>query len=268
MKRSLLLLAVLLSILGCGAPTTDVAITQTGNPSQVSLAFTVGSNAQAITPTETIRRKITTREDVEINTITITSAELVVNKVVLTGDTSTLTFHKEPPYIVNVALDSSRVVLDSIAVEVGTMFDSVELTISSAATSTILNNQSIGIKGFTTDNSADAFTFTTEMPLNKKIALSNPLVVSDKLPNRIVMLLDISKWFIDDEDGYINPHDEDATEEIEELITESIEKSIDGEEDHEDDEDDEDEDEIDSNDEETQPEDEHDEESEGESDES
>ncbi len=51
------------------------------------------------------------------------------------------------------------------------------------------------------------------------------------------MFLDIKKWFLDEDNQYLDPHDDEAAEKIEESILESIY----GDEDHDDDDDEEEE---------------------------
>lgn len=250
MKMTTLLFAVLLFLVGCGSAPTDVAITQTGNPSIVTLGVSVGEAPATSTtrsvpgdeiPEET-EEVIDESEDSEIDepeitSLTITSAELMVAAVVLTGPDTTVEFRKIPPYLVNVALDSSRVVLDSLLIPTGTQFDSMTLIIAPDESSYQLEGNSIKIQGYVNGNSAVPFLFDSKLSIPRRVALTTPLVVSETLPNRITVKLDVKHWFLDGDGNYIDPDDDEFKEDIEDSILEAIY----GEEDH--DEDDEDEEE-------------------------
>lgn len=236
------LFAVLLFLVGCGSAPTDVAITQTGNPSIVTLGVSLGeapAKSAAVTSrgddavdngSDDSGDDDTPYEEPEITSLTITSAELMVDAVVLTGPAASVEFRKIPPYLINVAFDSSRVVLDSLAIPTGTVFDSMTLVITPDLNSNLLEDKSIKITGYTNNNSEDSFIFTSQLSIEKRVALTSPLIVSETLPNRITVKLDVNSWFLDSDTNYIDPNDDEFAEDIEETILESIY----GEEDHDD----------------------------------
>lgn len=248
MKNLGLLTALLILLVGCSAP-TDVAITQTGNPSQVALGFTVGSSSDNaprssrgaesdIDPVEVEDNEVdsdTGSSDVVVDTVVITSAELLVSRAVLSGQSGTLEFFKVPPYVVNVALDSSKVILDSLEAEVGAVYDSVLLYIEPDADRVLLGGNSVIIRGYINNNPADTFSFEDTLTIVKPVKLDHQLMVKADLPNRVMMKLDISNWFYNTADEeWIDPNDEDFKEDI----RDNIEESIYGDEDHEEDDDD------------------------------
>lgn len=238
MKMTTLLFAVLFFLVGCGSAPTDVAITQTGNPSIVTLGVSVAD--PAATAIRSVREEtVAEEEDPEITSLTITSAELMVAAVVLAGPDTTVEFRKVPPYLVNVALEGSRVVLDSLLVPTGTVFDSMTLIIAPDESSNQLSGKSIAIKGYVNGDMSQTFQFDSELAIPKSVALTTPLVVTENVPNRITVKLAVTNWFIDSDGDYIDPNDSDFKEDIEESILEAIY----GEEDHDEEDDDDDEEE-------------------------
>ncbi len=235
MKNLLLLcmIAIIGSIvIGCSS-SPNVAITQTGNPSQVSLVFAVGDTTTATSVRSALQPK-TIRGDGEITSITFTSAKLIVHSVELIGDDEELLFAQSEPYTIDVAFDSTRVKIDSMNADSGTVFDSVLLNIAPI----IEDGSSIVITGYTNDNTIETFEFNSSLEITKRIQLATPLVVNSATANNVKLLLDISSWFKNSDGELIDPHD---TEDVQEEIEETIYESIYGDDDHEEDDDEEDE---------------------------
>jgi len=131
-------------------------------------------------------------------------------------------FRRKPSYVVNIAMDSSLVVLDSASAEAGRVFDSVSLMIGTGGDATVLGGKSIVIRGYVNSDTSKSFEFMSDMSILKEFSLAEPFIVSSSLTNRVKMNLDISGWFKSPEGELKDPTDEDALEDIEESITESI----------------------------------------------
>jgi len=219
MKFPIYIVSVLfLFLAGCGAP-EQVAITQTGNPSQVTMAFAIGKGGTVPAP---IQIRSGREFEGEVTSITITAAQIAVQEITLHGKDGALLFRRKPPYVVNLALDSSLVVLDSASAEAGRVFDSVSLMIGTDGDATVLGGKSIVIRGFVNGDSSKSFEFMSNMSILKEFSLTEPFIVNSSRTNRVKMNLDISNWFKSSEGELKDPTDEDAQEEIEESIEESI----------------------------------------------
>lgn len=250
MSRGILLLLLFLLLVSCGGG--NVAVTQTGNPSQVSLYTQLGgkkdSSLVAVSQRQ-FREEDDDDEDEEITSITFTAAKIVVEEVELIGQKGELSFHGEKPYIINIALDSSRQVVDSIEGKIGYTYESAELFLSPldedkdcvSVDDTGLVGYSIFVAGYVNDNPLDTFTFKSDIEKVMPLELDAPFVVNQKGTSALFINLDIRRWFQDDDGELFNPKDDDFHDDIEEMIDEGIF----GSEEDEDDWDDEDEDDED-----------------------
>lgn len=230
--------ALLLFIFSCGGD--GVAVTQTGNPSQVSLYTQVGSK-KATTVTAT--RDGQGSDDV--SSITITSAKIVVEEVELSGDHGELAFDKEEPYVIDIALDSSRKIIDSINGTSGKVYTTARLTLvpldeKYKGKDSLLAGMSIFITGFVNGDSSRTFNFESDMETELIIPLDKPFTINNKGTSVLFLTLDVGSWFQDDEGELYDPFDDDFQDEIEESILEGIYGSEEDEDDWEDDEDEED----------------------------
>lgn len=253
MTRGLLLIFIVLLVYSCGGG--DVAVTQTGNPSQVSLYTQVGSKKAQNT---TVTAKRTVRDDdeekEEVTAITITSAKIVVDEVVLQGDDEDdLIFQGDSAYVINVALDSSRQLIDSMVDTSGSVFTSAKLHLTPLSDSdakvedSLLIENSIVITGVVTyvDGSRKIFTFTSDYDEPLNIELDTPFVVNNKGTSALFITLDVGTWFQNDDGELFDPFDDEIYEEIEDDILDGIYGSEEDEDDWDDDDEEEDDDEKD-----------------------
>lgn len=247
MTRGLFVILLLLWIYSCGGG-GDVAVTQTGNPSQVSLYTQVGTKK---TQNLTVTAKRSAREDEDeedISSVTITSARIVVEKVSLVGDDGVeLTFHNDSPYVINVALDSSKQLIDSIVDTSGHEYHSASLFLTPLTkdeahiSDTALVGHSIVINGFVNNDSSRVFSFESDSVHLLNIPFEMPFVVNNKGTSVLFITLDVGTWFQDDDGDILDPFDDDFKEDIEKEILKGIYGSEEDEDDWDDDDDDEDE---------------------------
>lgn len=241
MRRVVLLGVLALLLSSCGG---DVAVTQTGNPSQVSLYTQVGSkNATPVVVSKS-------RSDDTIRSLTITSAHIVVEEVALLGDgEDELSFKGDRPYVINIALDSSRQLIDSIIDTAGSVFTKASLFLAPLEAEDVIAGEealvekSILISGYVDDDTTRRFTFTSDMETELLIPLPTALVVNGKGTSAFFLTLDVGSWFLDEDGEIIDPFDGDFIEDIEKAILEGIYGTEEDEDEWEDEEDEDDEEE-------------------------
>lgn len=242
---------LLLSLLiGCSS-SSDVAITQTGNPPKVSLAVSAFKD----TLNDTVaQRSLLWRSSEDphdtITDVTITSAVVIVEEFELFSDDDLLEFDADRPYVIDLALDSGTIVLDTVDAENGQILDSsfmyiTDLTkeLDEGLYDSLIEMQdySMLIKGFVNGDSASTFEFPFYESVDLVVPLSKRIIIGDTGMQRILLVLNVQKWFVDESEGYLNPFVAEDRDDIEESILESIygEEDEHWEEDDEEEEDDE-----------------------------
>ncbi len=241
MRRLLLLFLV---FLGCGGG--GHAVTQTGNPSQVSLYFErndslMDTAATVISVTRAATVDTTTPGGGEhklptVDSIEIIRAEIVVSEVLLAG-TDSLVFEQVEPYVLSLT-DYGRQEVDSAESISGYIYDSLFIGVASlpetSTTAPHLAGNSIYIElrlfiadTIFVDTIVDNYAFT--LPL----VLTPPLEVNNKSSSALLIGVDVAHWFWD-EDEWINTIHETEAEAISD-IRDAIEDSFEGDEEDEDD---------------------------------
>lgn len=244
MTRVFVVVVAILLVYSCGGG--DVAVTQTGNPSQVSLYTQVGGKkAQNLT---VVSKRSLRDDDEDITSITIQSAYIVVEEVVLLGDDGDeLSFHGDAPYVINVALDSTRQLVDSIVDTSGASYHSASLFLTpleaeDASEADTVVGHSIVISGYANGDTAKDFTFYSDSLHLLEIPFETPFVVNNKGTSALFITLDVGSWFQDDDGELLDPFDDDFHGDIQDAIIEGIYGTEEDEDDWDDEEDDDDED--------------------------
>lgn len=219
-------------LLGCSS-SNDVAITQTGNPPKVSLGISIYNDTSFVTR---LSARSSNDPHDTINAITITSAIMIVEEFEFTGISDTLEFDSDQPYVLDLALDSTTIVLDTIDAEDGQIFDSAILYLEDLDEEdnpelfdslTEMQEYSMLIKGYVNGDSSKTFEFPFYDSEEIIVPLSKQIIVGKEGQQRITLILDVKMWFIDENGEFLNPFFLEDRDDIEE----SIFKSIHGEED-------------------------------------
>lgn len=234
MNKYLLIIAIFL--FGCS--NSDVSVTQTGNPPKLSIGISIYSDTTSFY----ISRDTVKRFDT-INSINITSAIFVVDEIELKGTIDTIEFENDEPFIIDLALDSSTVMLDTTEAKVGQLFETIELSVSSLTSELSfsiydsleeLRELSFLIKGFVNGDSSNVFKFESPREEDIEMNLSNPISIIGNTQKNMIMVLDIDKWFIDSTGSILNPFLLENKTQIEESILGSIHEEHEEEESEED----------------------------------
>lgn len=220
MKKSLGVAALVLIVAGsCGR--SDLSVTETGNPVKVSLSY------KTITSTNSLF-KVSHKNDTQ--SVIVTRVVLVIDAVSLESSTGvdSLSFESEIPYLLDLDLSGSTVLLDSLMVTRGGLYDEIEFKIEPLEDSILLTrhpclaDKSIRIEGYCNGDSMQPFVFESDLDAELSRSIDPPVDLSDRSSHNVVLRIDVSSWFLDSEGGILDPRLEVNRDEIEDNIEESF----------------------------------------------
>lgn len=204
------------------SPGTDIAVTQTGNPTQVSLLITADSTPTTVVP---VAKRTAAA-------ITLTSASVVIHRVEMepVEGTEFILFQNSVPYVVELASNSSTGILDSTNVVGSNRYESFEMEFgpleagnaTGPLPDTSVRTNSIVVQGYVGGNPQDTFIYTSnikgsfEFEFDSAIVLPNPAGIS------VLVKIKIQEWFTDSIGGTLDPRNPGNNAIIENNILHSV----------------------------------------------
>ncbi|MBN2591647.1 MAG: hypothetical protein JXA96_17405 [Sedimentisphaerales bacterium] len=222
MKYSTFSLCCLIFVMGCST-NNDVAVTQTGNPTQVSLmikADTSGATQGVSLPKRTVTG------------ITIESAYIVVKKVEMepVDGTEIVLFQGQNPYIVELLPDGGSGLVDTTHVNGVNTYESVEVEFGPFSVldstvqlpDTLLKTNSVLVRGYVNSNPLDSFVFASNIAGDFEFPLDSALMIADSTGANILVSLKVYEWFTDSVGNTLDPRDVANRSSIEENLLGSV----------------------------------------------
>ncbi|MBD3239649.1 MAG: hypothetical protein GF331_03620 [Chitinivibrionales bacterium] len=222
MLQRMVLAFLLVVMLACSG-SDDVAITQTGNPTNVSLVMQVDTTRSALP-----KRLGATA----VSQVTITAVRIVVREVEFRSATAdSLTSEHESPYLLDLDLGGQSTVFDTLMVVNGSVYDSAEvdigpLTIEDSAlyaANPSMRDISVWVHGYLNGTPDSIFTFTSALWAEQALAFSTPLDLSQPGSTSVLFTIRAGSWFIDATGAPLDPRVSDNRS----LIEDNIESSFD-----------------------------------------
>lgn len=184
-----------------------------------------------------------------INSVTISSAQVVIREVEFESSfEDSIDFELEQPFVRDLAVDSTLQQITTIQLPFGT-YEEMEIEIgrldsTDGAVFTqnpLLQNLSIRVQGFVDADPSNTFVFSSDISVEQENEFDSPLVVDETTPStNVVLMLDMSRWFVDDNNNPIDPTLAGNQRAIESNIKASIKMFEDDDDDGHDDDDDDD----------------------------
>lgn len=217
-----LVITSLIIIMTC-SPTTDVAVTQTGNPSKVTLAFKAETAPNAMA-------KI--KAPVTISSLTITSAYFIVENIEMKPlNSEEYVLFKEPnPYIVDLVSDTGIIIIDSAFSDNGNKYKEISMHIgpfdgpinSVQYSDSLLKTCSIVIRGYRNNDTLQPFVFSSSVDDEFNYESDSAMTISENTTTNVLVSFKIYQWFTDALGNYLDPEDTDNKE----IIINNIFKSV------------------------------------------
>jgi len=221
MKYPVFLYSCVLMLLNCST-SNDVAVTQTGNPTQVSLLI----KADTMSVTDTLSLPKTMASD-----LVIEHAYMVVYKVEMEpiDGTEFVLFQGPNPYVIELVPGGGTGMVDSTLVAGNNSYESIEMefgplndTLSLPLVPDSLKGQSIFVEGHFGTDSLSAFTFTSNISESLEYPFDSTLVLPSSKGAEILVKVRINDWFRDSIGALIDPRDQANRAAIEKNITGSV----------------------------------------------
>jgi hypothetical protein len=222
MKRNTFLSCCLLLLAACSS-NNDVAVTQTGNPTQANLLIKADT-ATAAQPLFLAKQGIAG--------FIINKAWIVLKRVEMEpvdGD-EVILFNGKNPYIIELIPGGKTGLIDSIQVIGGNTYESVEIefepVLSLDSTTEIpdelLKSNSVVVRGYMNGNPLDSFVFASDIEGSFEYALDSALVTQSAINADILIKVRVYEWFSDLTGGFLDPRAPANKEIIEENIQNSV----------------------------------------------
>ncbi len=225
MLQRTILAFLLAALLSCSGTNDDVAITQTGNPTNVSLVVRV----------DTTRPGLPKRlGDGAVSYVTLTALRLVIREVELSSSTNdSLSSEHESPYLLELDPGGQRIAFDTIIAVDASVYDSATFDIgplteedSALYTATpSMRDISVEATGCLQGTTDSAFTFTSSLWAEQSVALNTPLDLSEPGPTSVLFTIRAGTWFIDPSGVPLDPRVAGNRDLIEDNIASSFEVS-------------------------------------------
>lgn len=205
----------------CGS-SPDVAVTETGNPTQISLSY------RADTLTGGLPKCAAKRS--AVSAVTVTKAVIVVVEVALESSTrlDSLLFESERPYLLDLDLGGQSILLDTMSVVGGGVYDELEIAVEQLEDAALhgldphLQGRSMRIEGYCSGDSLQTFVFESQLDMDIVSSFEVPVDLADGADHNVIIELDMSTWFTDSSGGYLDPRLAANREKIEESIVASF----------------------------------------------
>ncbi len=222
MKHFFLAFHILLAVTLFCSPAGDIAVTQTGNPTQVGLLIQADTSSAL---RKQLRKKATAGISVEQAFIVIHQIEAEP----VNGEEN-IHFGENGPYIVELIPGSNTGIIDSIDITGTNTYESFtmeispleSMTISENVPETLLMENSILVKGYVGGNPQDTFTFTSRITGSFEFEFDSAVVLPVPLKTNIIITIKTSAWFFDPAGELIDPRDQQNHQRIDDNILNSV----------------------------------------------
>lgn len=169
---------------------------------------------------------------VQSNAAVISSAQIVIEKIKFKSSLDdSLDFRLPQPFVQDLNALDTLYVLENIPVPFGTYKES-EIEIDNLEPEDgqayldypELRGLSIRVTGFVNGDSTQPFVFTSDLSEEQEREFNPPLVIDVNTPStNVVLLIDMSRWFVDSNGNPLDPRDPANREVIEHNIKSSLE---------------------------------------------
>ncbi|KAA3612671.1 MAG: hypothetical protein DWQ05_18660 [Calditrichaeota bacterium] len=163
--------------------------------------------------------------------IMITSARVVIEEIEFESSTEDrLDFELEEPFVQDLVAGSNLHEVTTVQVPFGT-YRELEIKIDELdeeksiayAQNPELQNLSIRVEGFLNDDTNNTFVFTSDLSEEQEKEFYPPLVIDETNPSvNVVLAIDMGMWFVDSNNGLLDPTLEENKSRIESNIKASI----------------------------------------------
>lgn len=163
--------------------------------------------------------------------VTITSARVVIKEIEFESiQDDTLDFEFERPFVKDLLVGSNLHEIESILVPFGSYKESeIEIDDLKAEDGEVYNqnpdlqDRSVLVQGYLNDDPNDIFTFASDLDKEQEKEFNPPLTLDENSPTtNIVLTLDMSTWFMDENGNPLDPRLESNRSKIENNIKNSI----------------------------------------------
>jgi hypothetical protein len=222
MKYLISLCSGLLLFIACSRD-NGVAVTQTGNPTQVSLLFKADTTTTA--PVVPLAKKMATN-------LLIHRAYLVVYRVEMepVDGTEFVLFKGPHPYVIELLPNGGKGLIDSVHVPGNNSYESIKIEFGplndTSSTSLIpegLIGNSIFVEGSIGTDTLTPFTFKSKMSESLEYEIDSTLVLPALNSAQVLVKVRVFDWFRDAIGQFIDPGDSANRAVIEKNIAESME---------------------------------------------
>ena len=220
MKHLISLCGILL-LLACST-NNNVAVTQTGNPTQVSLS--IKADTTQTPATFALRKRMGTN-------FVITRAYMVVYKVEMEpiDGTEFVLFRGNNPYIIELLPNGEKGIIDSVNISGDNSYQSIEIefgplndTLSTPAVPDSLKGRSVFVEGFFGTDSLIPFTYSSKKAESLELEFDSTLVVPLSNSAEILVKVRVFDWFRDSLGQFIDPRESANSDIIEKNISGSV----------------------------------------------
>lgn len=219
---------LLVVVLSCSS-TDDVAITQTGNPTNVSLVVRVDTTGSAL-PKQLGAGAV--------SQVTLTAVRLVLREIELYSTSAdSLTSEHEMSYLLDLDLGGQGIVFDTFVATGASVYDSAELAIGPLteeedsavyAANPSMRDISVSVNGYLNGMTDSTFTFTSALWAEQALALGRPLDLSESGSATVLLTVRAGSWFAGSAGAPLDPRLPDNRSLIEDNIASSFDVSEDG----------------------------------------
>jgi hypothetical protein len=205
MIRALFRTTVLFFIIGSCSQSTDVAVTETGNPTKVSLSYRVADSRIGLQ-----------KNAAGINTIqsvTILRTVLVIVEAALesSSEMDRLSFESDDSYLLDLDMSGITIPLDSLVVTNDGLYDELELSIDALEDPALstqypqMANKSILIQGYCDGDTLQTFVFTSELSAEISRSFNPPITLGNAYNHNLIITIDTHAWFTDSRGSIVDP---------------------------------------------------------------
>ncbi len=182
-----------------------------------------------------------------VNAVSITSARVVIEEVEFeSSNRDSMDFELEQPFVQDLAVDTSLHEITTIQLPFGT-YEEMEIEIgrldqedgAAFTQNPDLQNLSVRVEGFLDNDPTKTFTFSSDLSAEQEREFDPALIVDATSPStNIVLMIDLGRWFVDNNNNPLDPTLAQNQNAIERNIKASIKVFEDDDDNGEDDDDD------------------------------
>ncbi len=224
MFRYLTITIYCLMVILCCSSGTDVAVTQTGNPTKISLIFKAET-------TQNVMKKA--KAATFISSLKILNAYIVIQKVEMEpydDDDDRVLFKGSQPYIIDLLSDTGSIFIDSAFADSGNRYKEFTIHVAPVDESvssvkypdSLLKANSIVIRGYSNNDSLQPFVFTSSIEDKFYYESDSVITITGIKMTNILVSFKIYQWFINTQGDYLDPADTDNNKTIENNIFGSV----------------------------------------------